>query len=427
MASGAARARLTSRIPLVAALALSACSGLVAQPPDVVVGALYPLTGPQASGGREELAGVRAALELASRSGALGSRRVELRVMDIRTPEQARAAVNRLIDRDHVAVVIGTYGSTLAAAAASRAEERRTVYWETGAVADEITMHRRYVFRTVASGNSLGRLAVDFTARVLIPAAGLQPAESRAVIVQVDDLYGRSVSDAEAARAAGLGIRVVDRIPYDAHAYDASAIAARLAAARPDYLWDVSYLEDGIDIWRAIAQRGVRLRGAVGTSSAFCMPEFGRRLGPLGNGVYAADKPDEEIKPEALATEGRALLMQARTAYAATTGGQEMSISAVAGFVGGWTLFHEVFPRLHGTVTAETIRDAALGVDVPEGAAINGGGVRFASDDAVEPGQNRRTAVVVSQWQQGRLKAVYPAAYAEAPPIIGAAAPATGR
>src|SRR5262245_35187641 len=238
---------------LALCLAGAATAGDGMQPdmqPSLVIGAIYPLSGPQARGGSEELAGVRAALDLARRD--LSPRHVQLRVVDATTPEQARAAVDRLIDQDHVPIVVGTYGSTLSEAATSRAEERRTVYWETGAVADQITEDRRYVFRTVATGANLGNMAVEFTSRVLLPAARQRPAAATAAIVEVDDVYGRSVAAAEAAAAEVAGIRVVARIVYDSHAYDAAAIATRVAAARPDYLWDVSYIDDGIAFWREI-------------------------------------------------------------------------------------------------------------------------------------------------------------------------------
>ena len=92
--------------------------------------------------------------------------------MNTITPEAARAAVDRLIDTYHVPAIVGTYGSTLAEAAAARANQRHVVYWETGAVADQITMGRPYVFRTVATGSTLGREAVDFTSSMLVPASG---------------------------------------------------------------------------------------------------------------------------------------------------------------------------------------------------------------------------------------------------------------
>ncbi len=398
----------------VAAAAVGTCGPGGDQP--LVVGAVYPLAGPQAPGGMDELAGVRSALELARPDTP--TRPVALHVVGAITPEQARAAVDRLVDVYHVPVVIGTYGSTLSAAASGRAEERRTVFWETGAVADQITQGRRYVFRTVATGGALGRMAVEFTSRELLPRAGLRPEPASAVIVAVDDVYGRSVADAEAASAAAAGIRVAERIDYDPHAYDPGVIAARVAAALPDYLWDVSYIDDGIAIWREVVRRRVPLRAAIGTSSAFCMEEFGRALGPDAVGVYAADKPDSSrLNEAALTPSGRRLLSRALAA----SGASELTIPAVAGFVGGWTLFHDVLPRIRSRPTADAVRAAALQVDEPMGAEINGGGVRFAGDGSPDPGQNLRAPAVVGQWQSvGHMSVVYPPAYATAAPRLPA-------
>jgi branched-chain amino acid transport system substrate-binding protein len=409
-----ARARLL--LPL-ALLVLAACiqAAPATSQPRLVIGAVYPLTGPQAEGGRQELGGVRAALATAGLAGE-----VRLDVVSVETPAAARAAVDRLIDQDHVSVILGTYGSTLSEAAAERADARRTVYWETGAVADLVTQRRRYVFRTVATGMTLGTTAVTFTDRVLLPAAGLAPAAARAVIVSVDDVYGRSVADAEQQLAAELGIPVVDRVQYQVSTLAATQVAARVAAAHPDYLWDVSYVDDGVAIWRAVEEQGVRLRAAVGTSSAFCMPEFGHRLGQQAVGLYAADKPDGQIGTAALTPAARDLLERARTAYAAEGLGQSMPIPAVAGFVGGWTLFHEVLRGVRGAVTPDAVRAAAYQVDDPEGTSINGGGVRFAGPDQPDAGQNRRAPSVVGQWQAvDVMRTVYPAGFATASPLPG--------
>ncbi len=397
----------------------SACADQKAAAAPLVLGAVYPLTGPQGPAGQEELAGVRAALRLAQTSGVLRSRQVELRVVDATTPQAAISAVDGLIARDRVPLIFGTHGSTLAEPAAARADARQTMYWETGAVSDGVTRNHRYVFRTVATGENLGRAAVDFTGGFLIPAAGLQPSAVRAVIVSVDDVYGRSVGDGEAARAAALGINVVDRIEYQPNAFDPAQLAARLAADRPDYLWDVSYLDDGIAIWQAVVDGNIGLRAAVGTSSAFCTPDFGRRLGAAAVGVFAADKPDDQVSPAALSPAGRSLLAQARAAYGAQNSGRSMSIPAVAGFVGAWTLFHEVLPGVGGDVTPEKLRQAALQVNVPRGDTINGGGVAFNSADPTDTGQNRLAASVVGQWQAvGQMKVIWPAAYANAQPVL---------
>jgi branched-chain amino acid transport system substrate-binding protein len=92
----------------------------------------------------------------------------------------------------------------------------------------------------------------------------------------------------------------------------------------------------------------------------------------------------------------------------------------VAGFVGGWTFFHDVLPNLSGQVTSESIRSAALQVDVPVGDSLNGGGVKFGAAGSLDEGQNTRAAAVIGQWQGiGNMKVVFPAAYATGTPIYG--------
>jgi branched-chain amino acid transport system substrate-binding protein len=378
---------------------LAACTQTAGGDGRLVLGAIYPLSGPQAVGGKSELAGVQAALRV---SGA----NVRLQVMDATTPQAAAAAVDTLVDTYHVPAILGTYGSTLSAAASARAEELKTVYWETGAVADPITAQRHYVFRTVATGSALGRMAVTFTHNVLL--ADARVARPRAVVVRVNDIYGRSVGGGEEDLAKSMGIDVVDVIEYNPNAYDADAIAGRLAGDRADFLWDVSYLDDGVAIWKAVLRHHVTFRGAIGTSSAFCMPAFSELLGAASIGVYAADKPDGEVSAAALSASGRDLLARAKAAY-----GGPMDIPAVAGFVGGWTLFHDVLPAAGGSSGAESIRLAALNVDVRVGDSINGGGVRFAGPGSLDEGQNTRAAAVVGQWQAiGVMKVLYPPAYA---------------
>ena len=392
----------------LAAVLMAACgTATSAASPSLAVGAIYPLDGPQAEGGHQEFSGVKAAL-------ALTHRNVQLKVLSVETPASAARAVDQLVDQEHVAVIIGTYGSTLAEAAAAEANRRHVLYWETGAVADSVTYQRPWVFRTVATGGTLGRMAVDFTGDVLAKQAGLR--QPTAAIVEVDDVYGRSVADAEASTAASYGIKVVDRVRYSAGAYDAATMVARLAADRPDYLWDVSYLADGVAIWRAVLAQTWRPQAAVGTSSAFCMPEFGAQLGPGAVGVYAADKPNQAVSPNALDPAARQLLVQAELEYRRIGGGATMEIPGMAGFVGGWVLFHDVLPRA-GSLTSSGLRTAALGLDIPEGSEINGGGVKFGAPGSADEGQNLRAASMVAQWQGvEQLGVVYPPTYATSAP-----------
>src|SRR4029077_10553617 len=101
---------------LVLLIVVAACEQSQVRPSnELVLGAIYPLSGPQAAGGKEELAGVRAALALAQSSGALKTP-VRLDLVDATTPQAAAAAVDHLVRDDHVPAILGTYGSTLSAA-----------------------------------------------------------------------------------------------------------------------------------------------------------------------------------------------------------------------------------------------------------------------------------------------------------------------
>ena len=250
-------------------------------------------------------------------------------------------------------------------------------------------------------------MAVTFTHDVLIPQSGLRA--PRVDIVQVSDIYGQSVGGGEAALARQLGIEVVNTISYNPNAFNADGIARQIAADRADFLWDVSYLDDGVALWQAIRRNHVELRAAVGTSSAFCMPDFALRLGADAVGVYAADKPDDTISNAALSATGRDLLARARAAYAQRNHGEVMEIPAVAGFVGAWALFHDVLPEARsGAVDPDAIAAAARSIDLPDGSLPNGAGLRF-STDRTRLGQNERSSAVIWQWHGvGQSVTVWP-------------------
>ncbi len=394
----------------MAGLVLAGCGSPAPGAGALVLGAVYPLTGPQAAGGVDEFAGVRTAVALTNAAGGVQGRRVSLRPIDAPTAPTGVAAVDELVRRQHVPAVLGSYSSVVSVAASAEANKLRAVWWETGAVADDVTArHLPYVFRTVAAGSNLGRMSARFTHDVLLPAWRLSPDQARVAVVYEGDVYGASVAAGALAEAQADGMPVVAQIRYDAGNVDPAAIAGQLAATHPDFLWDASYLSDGIAIWRAIVGSGLRLKGAIGTSSAFCMPEFGQQLGPLATGVFASDKADATINRAALAPATRVVLDRARTLYVQQEH-RDMSISAIAGFVGAWSLLHDVLPRVH-SFTPDAIRSAALAVDLPDGSEVNGAGLKFAPAAASDAGQNERAANVVWQWQPGGQVVVYPRPY----------------
>jgi hypothetical protein len=98
-----------------------------------------------------------------------------------------------------------------------------------------------------------------------------------------------------------------------------------------------------------------------------------------------------------------------------------MSIPGMAGFVGGWALFHGVLPTVHGNVTPDALRTAAISLDEPRYSSINGGGVRFSPPGSPDAGQNLLATAVVEQWQAiNTTRVVYPEPFASAKPMLAA-------
>src|SRR5438094_6688883 len=98
-----------------------------------------------------------------------------------------------------VGVVVGAYSSDLSMAASAAAADAGLVYWEAGAVADQLTGRGLpMVFRVGASGTNLGSNSARFAASQLAPRLGKQATSLRLAIVAADDDYARSVADAAA-------------------------------------------------------------------------------------------------------------------------------------------------------------------------------------------------------------------------------------
>ncbi|MDQ2741083.1 MAG: ABC transporter substrate-binding protein, partial [Chloroflexota bacterium] len=133
----------------------------------ITIGALYPLSGSQSSGGREEFHGLQTAAQLVNAAGGINGRRIVFRTVDSPSADAAPDAVDQL-SRSGVHLIAGSYGSTISLPASAEAQRKHLIFWESGAVATMIT-ERGYanVFRTVTTGNSLGRAAARYAASVV--------------------------------------------------------------------------------------------------------------------------------------------------------------------------------------------------------------------------------------------------------------------
>jgi branched-chain amino acid transport system substrate-binding protein len=380
----------------------------------IKVGALFPLSGAQAPLAKQEYAGVQIARDFANADGGVDGAPISLITRDLTSEADATARV-RDLKAQGVQSVLGAYSSGLSMPVSAAAQSQGLLYWEAGAVADQLT-GRGYplVFRVGATGGNLGTMASHFAAVVLAPRLNTSAWGLRMAIVHNLDGYPSSVAAAVAHQAGVEGIKVVANIVYDAHVPDWPAVLDQVRAAQPNVLVLSSYIADGVDFRRAMLKSGLHVDAFIGSTMAQCVPDFGAMLGADAIGVFAADRPPQGFNPEALNDTGRAIYARFAAAYRREFG-SDPTEESLAGFSAAWTLFHYVMPRSHD-LGAGGMAAAAGALDLPAGTLANGAGVKFATT-AGAMGQNTRAASVIWQWQGVRHSVtVYPPVFATGSP-----------
>lgn len=378
-------------------LVAAACAPATGSDP-IVVGAVYPTAGSQGIGGIEEFRGVRLALERVNAAGGVRGRPIRLSLQPAESAEAAPLAVQTAA-AEGAEVILGSYGSTISTKAARVASGLDVVFWETGAVGeieDGVRAGERF-FRLVSMGGTLGDEGVRFLDQQLLPMMGEEPRSLDWGVLYVDDVYGRSVGLGAARTIRETGLPLAGVFPYDLQTLDAERLVRRIARAGVDVLVVSAYLEDGVELRREMVRQDLPLVASVGTSSSYCMREFGATLGRDAIGLFASDKPDGEVLQAAdLSPEAAEALTWANREYQRRWD-MPMSAPALSGFAGAWALFHHVLPEA-GSPSAESIALAALETDLPVGSLPNGSGLRFAPEGDPRAGVNLRATSVIWEW-----------------------------
>src|SRR5437588_4493702 len=102
----------------------------------VKVGAVFPLTGPQAPLAKQEYAGVQIARDLVNADGGVDGVPIALITKDLTAESDAAGRVQAL-QAQGVHSILGSYSSSLSMPVSAAAQSRGLLYWEAGAVADQ--------------------------------------------------------------------------------------------------------------------------------------------------------------------------------------------------------------------------------------------------------------------------------------------------
>ena len=142
-------------------LAANTSTGRATEPstspqPPIRIGAVFPRNGDAGALATEELRGIQIAVDLANSDGGIDGAPVSLDVQGIDAAADAPAVLDAM-KANGVEIVMGAYSSELSIPVSAETSARGMVYWETGAVADQLTGRGLpNVFRVGASSTTLG-------------------------------------------------------------------------------------------------------------------------------------------------------------------------------------------------------------------------------------------------------------------------------
>ena len=222
------------KLKLTVVAAIAAISSLAAAQEQVVkIGHVAPMSGPQASYGKDNENGARMAVEDLNAQGiTIGGKKIKFELMaedDAADPKQGTAAAQKLCDAK-VAGVVGhlNSGTTIPA---SKVYNDCGIPHVTGAATNPNLTKPGYktTYRIIANDNALGAGLAFYAADTL----------KLKTVAIVDDrtAYGQGVADVFKKTAAAKGMKVVDEQFTTDKATDFMAILTAIKSKNPDAIF----------------------------------------------------------------------------------------------------------------------------------------------------------------------------------------------
>ncbi|GHV81784.1 branched-chain amino acid ABC transporter substrate-binding protein [Spirochaetia bacterium] len=150
MKISAKKVGLAALMALLALSGVTGCKKAAGTAGDVIkIGVFEPMTGANAAGGAMETEGIRLANELFPTVEVGGKTyKVELAILDNKSDKvEAANAVTRLIDKDKVQVIIGSWGSSLSMAGGEIAKDKKIPVIGVSCTNPLVTLGNDYYFR----------------------------------------------------------------------------------------------------------------------------------------------------------------------------------------------------------------------------------------------------------------------------------------
>jgi branched-chain amino acid transport system substrate-binding protein len=262
----------------LAVLLLGAAAGACQD--TVKVGIVAPLTGSQAAFGEALKNGYLIALDEINAKGGVLGKKLELDFYDDQSkPELAVQGVSKLVDQDHVPIVLGSFSSESTMAMIPAVTQHQVPLIIPIALADNLLESKSpWIFRVGASSADYARTTVAFLKD--------NGAPKTLAIVYENTNFGQSSMKAMTAAAQAAGIKLVATESYEAKSPDYRAVLQRVKRANPEAIYFCSYLLDATTLMRQSQEIDLNPRYYTSAGTGFAIAEFPTSKGAGKNAEY---------------------------------------------------------------------------------------------------------------------------------------------
>jgi branched-chain amino acid transport system substrate-binding protein len=386
---------------------------------DIVIGAVYPLTGNAAQVGLDAKAAYETAVDIINGTHApipmlmgkggglpnLGGAKIRLVFADSQAdPQKARAETERLITQDRAIAIIGSYTSATAATISQVTERYELPYMSADNSSPSLNQRGlKWFFRTSPHDEMFTAAMFQF-----FKEEGEKSGHKvgSVALFYEDSIFGTDSSTVQRKLAGEAKVSVVADIKYRANSPSLSAEAQKLKSANADVLMPSSYTSDSILILKAMNEIGYKPKAIMAQAAGFQEQGFLTGAGALAEGAMSRSSFALDAVKTRPAIEPVNALYRARN-------NKDLNDNTSRDITALMVLVDAI--NRAGSAKPEDIRKALITTDVKGSDTIMPwAGVKFD-----ETGQNTLGTPVIQQITGGAYHTVWPFDVAVQPVIWG--------
>ncbi len=279
-----------------AALAGSAHGAWAQGAGEVVIGAVFPMTGSTAQTGLDAKNAIETAvaivnektdldLPLARDAGlpGLGGKKLRVIYADHQgDPQKGRAEAERLITQEKVAAVIGCYHSAVSATVSQTAERYSVPFMCADSSSPSLNQRGlKFFFRASAHDEMFSKAMFDLLDSLRKKGQKIETV----ALFHEDTIFGTDSANVQTKLAGERGYKIVSDVKYRANSPSLTAEVQQLKSGMADVLMPSSYTTDSILLVRTMNELGYKPKAIVAQAAGFSEQALYDAVGDLLQGA----------------------------------------------------------------------------------------------------------------------------------------------